>query len=274
MFKKDVKKEHLIIIILLMTIFFIFLRKIIDINISYNKAIDALNNNQINIASAEIDKVYQFNGNYRNTDKYRKEIKYLYLTEQGDFELNKKQYKNALDKYKEALKFKSSEEIKKKIEFAQIKLEEHNKKIEIERKANISKIKNICSSLSNIGLAASEYKFIEGYGYSCFTPYKMLDDFSNISFYAEGREYEIEKVYIVLNFNNLSDRELIIKYFLKACKIITLKMSSSQMTEEIKEAIATLKTGNRIIGNYSYTLEADNWKTNSGFTYKYTIQKM
>lgn len=134
--------------------------------------------------------------------------------------------------------------------------------------------KGACNYLDNIGLYTNEYKDIDGFGYVCHSTYKLLDNNSNIAYYAEGDENNVNKVYIVLNLYKTSNKKVMNDIFLQACQLLTEKATNESMAGEIKEAISTFKAGNRQINDNLFELKLNEWPTGLGYDYKFSISKI
>ena len=134
--------------------------------------------------------------------------------------------------------------------------------------------KGACNYLDNAGLYTNEYKNIDGFGYVCHSTYKLLDNNSNIAYYAEGDENNVNKVYIVLNLYKTSNKKVINDIFLQACQLLTEKATNAPLTAEIKEAISTFKAGNRQINDNLFELNLNEWPTGLGYDYKFSISKI
>lgn len=134
--------------------------------------------------------------------------------------------------------------------------------------------KGACNYLDNVGLFTNEYKNIDGFGYVCHSTYKLLDSNSNIAYYAEGDENNVNKVYIVLNLYKTSDKKMMNDAFLQASQLLTEKATNTPMTAEIKDAISTFKAGGRQINNDLFELKLNEWSTGLGYDYKFSITKI
>lgn len=133
---------------------------------------------------------------------------------------------------------------------------------------------NACYYLDEIGLYTNGYKDLDGFAYYCNSNYKVLDNTSNIAYYAEGDSTNVKKVYIVLNLHKTSNKAEINKIFLQACELLTKKATNKQMTPEIKEAITTFKTGSRQIEDNLFELKLNEWTTGLGYDYQFIISKV
>lgn len=151
---------------------------------------------------------------------------------------------------------------------------EYTKPSYIDEQDKIVGYKGACNYLDNVGLFTNEYKNIDGFGYVCHSTYKLLDSNSNIAYYAEGDENNVNKVYIVLNLYKTSNKKMMNDVFLQTSQLLTEKSTNTSMTAEIKDAISTFKAGSRQINDDLFELKLNEWSTGLGYDYKFSITKI
>ena len=134
--------------------------------------------------------------------------------------------------------------------------------------------KNACHYLDNIsGLKTSEYKF-DGYqDYYCCSPYKMLDNKSNIAYYTEGNKNIVKKVYLVLNVYNGSNKEKLHNQLIQASQMLSKKSINYTLPQSIINNLKIGKNGIWKHGEYTISVKREDFPNGNGYEIHFKIEE-
>jgi len=134
--------------------------------------------------------------------------------------------------------------------------------------------RNACSYLQSInGLSTSGYKSDGMGGYFCSSPYKLLDGKSNLAYYVEGlNNLKADKVYLVLNVYNSSNKAKAHASLLKASKLLTIKAINQNLNPKIANCIVNGKSASLKQGKHIIEVKRQNWTTGLGYELHFSIK--
>lgn len=131
-----------------------------------------------------------------------------------------------------------------------------------------------CSYLKNVnGLSTGGYKSDGMGGYYCCSPYKMIDGKSNIAYYVEGlSNSKANKVYLVLNVYNSSNKAKMHASLLSAARLLTKQATAQNLNSKIANSIINGKSASIKQGKYLFEVKRENWPTGLGYELHFAIK--
>ncbi len=132
-----------------------------------------------------------------------------------------------------------------------------------------------CNALNDIdGLDTHGYKS-DGFGYFCNSNYKDLDGKTNLAYYVQGKSNtNAEKVYLVLNVYETSDKIYVHEELLKSSRILAIKITGKALSQEIENAISNAVPVDIIQGIYKLSVAKKNWPTGLGYEIHFLIEEL
>ncbi|QEY16564.1 hypothetical protein D0C16_11570 [Cellvibrio sp. KY-GH-1] len=120
-----------------------------------------------------------------------------------------------------------------------------------------------CNAMAKVGLITNGWKNRYEDSYGCSSPYKDIGNAyplpNNLAFYAEGNSSKVDKVKIVLNFNDTSNTKNAYAELQKAAALLVTEFTGSAITQALKTAIASRSNISTTINNASVTVEKIDW---------------
>lgn len=135
---------------------------------------------------------------------------------------------------------------------------------------------NACNYLQEIsGFSTRGYKSDGMGGYYCCSPYKMLDDRSNIAYYVEGlSNVKANKVYLVLNVYNSSNKIKMHNSLLSTSKFLAKKAIGINLNTKIISSITNGKSASFKQGKYIIEVKKQNWESGLGYEIHFSIKEL
>jgi|GEM_PF-2903260 len=105
----------------------------------------------------------------------------------------------------------------------------------------------------------------------CYTPYKLLDNKSNMAYYTERNGATTNKIYLVLNVYNTSNKTSVHNSLLQASKVLAKNSINYELNDNIVNAIKVGKSANWKYGKYTIETKREDWRTNLGYEVHFAI---
>jgi hypothetical protein len=132
-----------------------------------------------------------------------------------------------------------------------------------------------CNAMTKAGLATNGWnnKYEDSYG--CSSPHKDIGNGdpmpNNLAFYAEGNNSQVNKVKIILNFNDRSSTKNAYSELQSAAALLISEFTDSTITTELKTAISSNSNLSTKINNSIVTVKKIDWPR-GGYEIQVTIQ--
>jgi len=140
---------------------------------------------------------------------------------------------------------------------------------------NKSSPQQACNAMTKVGLFTNGWNNRYEDSYGCSSPYKDIGNGypmpNNLAFYAEGNGSQVNKVKIVLNFNDRSSTKNAYPELQSAAALLVSEFTGSAITQELKAAIASNANLSTTINNTSVTVEKIDWPS-GGYEIQVTIK--
>lgn len=137
--------------------------------------------------------------------------------------------------------------------------------------------KEACSFLQPM-LVTRGYKNDYDQEYHCSSPYKEIGSSNaglanNLAYYATGHAKEVDKVKLVLNYNQPAEAAVATKQLVEAAKILSLKATGGELPSVILSALSKRRSVVKLSGKFQHEVKRENWPGNSGYEIHYIITK-
>ena len=130
-----------------------------------------------------------------------------------------------------------------------------------------------CDYLKTQNFVTDGYKSDGMGGYFCATPYKMLDGKSNLAYYVEGAQNDVEKLYLVLNVYNGTNKVMLHEQLANNAKVLAKQALNYDLTVDNINAIKNGINTNFKVNNWNIEVFNENWVTGLGSETHFIIKK-
>lgn len=143
--------------------------------------------------------------------------------------------------------------------------------------SNLSKSspQQACNAMTKAGLITNGWKNRYEDSYGCSSPYKDIGNGypmpNNLAFYAEGNSSKVNKVKIVLNFNDRSNTKNAYSELQSAAVLLVSEFTGSAISPQLKAAITSNSNLSARINNATVTVEKIDWPS-GGYEIQVTIK--
>ena len=132
-----------------------------------------------------------------------------------------------------------------------------------------------CSAMSKLGLKTNGWNNRYENSYGCSSPYKDIGNGyptpNNLAFYAVGNSSEVQKVKLILNFNDKSNTKAAYNELENASALLIKEFTGINMPPQIKAAITSNKNLDITINNAVVSVEKVGWPS-GGYEIQVTIK--
>ena len=133
---------------------------------------------------------------------------------------------------------------------------------------------NACDYLKSQNFVTEGYKSDGMGGYFCATPYKMLDGKSNLAYYVDGTQNDVEKLSLVLNVYNGTNKVMLHEQLANNAKVLAKQALNYDLTVDNINAIKNgINTNFKVTDNWSIEVFNENWVTGLGSETQFIIKK-
>lgn len=131
-----------------------------------------------------------------------------------------------------------------------------------------------CDFMKSQNLITDGYKSDGMGGYFCISKYQMLDNKSNISYYVEGTQDEVEKLGLVLNVYNDSNVSALHEQLVNNASVLSKQALKYDLTEEDANAIRNgANTNKKVTDKWKIEVAKNIWDTKQGYDVQFIIKQ-